>query len=198
MLAVSWETASPDFPAEIRQMLARTDDPLLADLQILAAVPEYRVELPGGRRTSQTDLITIARNDRGLVVIAVEGKVEEAFGPRLGGKRHNASPGQRVRLNFLHDTLGLRRPAPDSARYQLFHRAASAVLVARQFHAATAVMLVHSFSAARRWFEDFVAFASLLGARAEPDRVIRTKTVAKPALFLGWCTGHRTVPSDIA
>jgi len=195
-LAKCWEAAHPEFPPEILRALETADEPRLARLRILAAVPEYQVDLPGGDRPSQTDVLVIATNEDGLVVIAVEGKVDEEFGPTIENKRKEASPGQMERLDFLHETLGLSQPAPGSTRYQLFHRTASAILVAQQFHASTAVMLVHSFSATSKWFEDFVAFTSLLASPVERNRVIRARTVSKPVLFLGWCTGDRSFATD--
>jgi hypothetical protein len=35
------------------------------------------VELPGGERPSQTDILALCSNDDGLVAIAVEAKVDE-------------------------------------------------------------------------------------------------------------------------
>jgi hypothetical protein len=95
-------------------------------------------------------------------------------------------------LEFLHKTLGLNDPAPETVRYQLFHRSASAILVAQEFHARTAVMLVHSFSATLKHFEDFSAFASLIAGPVEHDRVVRARTVSELNFFIGWCTGDRS------
>ena len=191
-LATCWEAAHPDLPPEVRHTLEAADDPLLADLRILAAIPEYQVELPGGNTASQTDLLVVAGNDRGLVVVAIEGKVDEDFGPTLESKRKEPSPGQALRLEFLHSTLGLKDPAPDSLRYQLLHRSASAVLVARDFHAGAAVMLVHSFSATSKHFEDFSAFAAMIAGPVEHNRLAQARSVSQPKLFIGWCTGDRS------
>lgn len=193
-LAKCWEAAHPDFPPEVRNMLDSSGDPRLVRLRILVAMPEYQVELPGGSRASQTDLLVVARNERGLVVLAIEGKVDEDFGPTLQAKRKEASPGQSLRLEFLHKTLGLNESAPDSLRYQLFHRSASAILVAQEFHAEAAVMLVHSFSATSNHFEDFAAFASMLAGPVEQDRVVHARSVAQPNLFIGWCAGNNRFP----
>ena len=191
-LAMCWEAAHPDFPPEVRHVLEATGDPQLADLRILAAIPEYQVELPGGSTASQTDLLVVARNERGLVVIAIEGKVDEDFGPTLESKRKEPSPGQTLRLELLHKTLGLGDPGPDSLRYQLLHRSASAILVAHEFHAKAAVMLVHSFSATSKQFRDFSAFAALVADAVEPNRIVQAKSVTHPTFFIGWCTGDRS------
>ena len=57
-------------------------------------------------------------------------------------------------------------------RYQLIHRTGSAVIKAKRFGAPHAVMLVHSFSSSREWFQDFEAFALLLRTEAAINRVV--------------------------
>ena len=84
-------------------------------------------------------------NPEGLVVIAVEAKVLEAFGPYVGEKREGTSENQRLRLDYVHQLLKVKA-FPDKIRYQLLHRTASAILTAQAFHAKTAVMLVHAFA----------------------------------------------------
>lgn len=194
-IALSWEKNPDRLPTEIATLLDATGDSHLHGLKMLVAIPEYQVELPGGQRPSQTDVLAIARNEQGLVVLAVEGKVEEPFGPILAEKRAEASSGQEERLDFLHKVLGLDKPLPDTIRYQLLHRTASAILVAREFHAATAVMLVHSFSPDGQWFDDFAAFSHELGALVRKDSIVMVPTLSNPALYLGWSTG--AVPSPI-
>ena len=64
-------------------------------LELLAAVPEWQVALPGGTTTSNTDVMAFCSNAAGLCVIAVEAKWTESFGPCLaksvapeGGSAH--------------------------------------------------------------------------------------------------------------
>ena len=186
-LAMCWESAHPRMPADVENACR----PLLGDLTLLAAFPEWEVPLPGGTTASQTDLLVLARSSRGLVVIAVEGKVEEPFGPTLGEKRQGASAGQSKRLEYLHTVLGLKQPAPGHLRYQLFHRTASALLAAQEFTASIAVMLVHSFSKDAAWFQDFSDFAGHLGAESGKDVLAPVAGHNQPELFLGWVTGDR-------
>ncbi len=193
--AACWE-AGDGFPSEIQAALS-TGPAELQDLDLVLAVPEWEVPLPGGATASHTDVLAVGRNERGLAIIAVEAKVDEPFGPTVGEKRSGASAGQEERLRFLHATLGLTEPLPDPIRYQLIHRLASAVLTARQFHAQTAVMLVQSFSPTSRWFDDFRAFAEVVGASAGPGSVAAVPSVAKPRLFLGWCSGDAKYLSGI-
>jgi len=190
-VAASWEAASDQFPVEITAALEGTEDPDLENVELLLAVPEWEVTLPGGITTSHTDVLALARNDRGLVVIAVEAKVNEEFGPTVGEKRLGASDGQVERIAFLEQVLPLGNPAPDMLRYQLLHRTASAVLTARLFHAHVAVMLVQSFSATGRWREDFESFCRVLGVENQGDGVKSVPGHVAPRLFVGWCSGDR-------
>ena len=93
----------------------------------------------------------------GYGVLAVEAKVLEDFGPLVGEKRISASENQQIRLDFLHRLLKVEN-FDDAIRYQLLHRTASALLTAIDFHAATAVMLVHAFDTPAERKTDFTAF----------------------------------------
>ena len=96
----------------------------------------------------------------------VEGKVNESFGPTVNEWREEASPGKGTRLSFLLKTLGLPKQVDGTIRYQLLHRAASAVIEGERFRAAAAVMLVHSFSPRRAGWSDYSAFLKLFGVTA--------------------------------
>ena len=187
-VATSWEAAN-GLPSEIQAALT-SGPPELQGLELMLAIPEWEVALPGGNTTSHTDVLAVARNDLGLVVIGVEAKVDEPFGPTIGEKRAEASAGQTERLAYLHETLGLAAALPDAIRYQLLHRTASAVLTAEKLHAATAVMLVQSFSQEARWAEDFDAFATAVRAPAPRGTVARVPSVAGRALYIGWCNAE--------
>jgi len=186
-LAASWESSHPRMPQEIVDVCA----PLGVEPEYFAAMPEWEVALPGGTTASQTDLLVLGKSAKGLVVIAIEGKVDEPLGPTLGEKRQGASAGQLERLTFLHEVLGLAAPAPDALRYQLFHRTASAVLVARELGAHLAVMLVHSFSPTGMWHEDYAAFAHHFGASGERDVLATLPSRSAPSLAVGWVSGDR-------
>jgi len=144
--AACWEESNPQLPSEISDVLEASGNKLLTSLELLIAIPEWEVDLPGGNRPSQTDVFAITRNGLGLVVLCVEAKVDETFGPTLGEKKADASVGQLERILYLERELGCASSLEDSIRYQLLHRTVSAIVTARSFHAGFAVMLVHSFS----------------------------------------------------
>lgn len=190
-LAACWEAAKGDFPPEIRLAMESSGVPELMSAQPLLIVPEYGVPLPGGSRSSKTDVFVLARGTQGLVTVAVEGKVEEPFGPLVGEKRQHTSEGQLERLRFLQDTLGIVQ-LPDTIRYQLLHRTASALVTAEQFGANAAMMIVHSFSPSMNWFDDFERFAGLLGVKVQPNCIVRIPRPSAPSLCIGWCCGEQS------
>jgi hypothetical protein len=188
--AACWEAAPSTLPPELRAVLNSSGDADIADLKLLAAMPEWTVPLVGGDTASQTDVLALARNDHGLCVLAVEAKVDEDFGPTLAEKRKKSSAGQTERLDQLHRLLGVGQ-LQDGIRYQLVHRTASAILVAQEFHARTAVMLVHSFGSRTSLREDFDAFGQAMNAAKIADDVLVVPSMDRPRLFLVWCNGDR-------
>jgi len=188
--AAAWEDAGDALPKEISDALNSSGDEVLRDLKLLAAIPEWEVSLEGGETASHTDVLALARNEKGLCVIAVEAKVNEDFGPLIKEKRSNASAGQRRRLDYLHFLLGVPH-FDDLIRYQLLHRTASALLTARQFHAQTGVMLVHSFADKPNLRADFDAFCDALGAKRLSPEVYVAPTFGNPCLYMAWCGGNR-------
>jgi len=183
-LASAWEGAR-GFPERVRAALDGSGIPGLAGLELVLGLPEHKTPLPGGTRASQTDLLVLARNDSGLVAIAVEGKAEEPFGPTVAEWR-SGSPGKEARLAFLCDALGLDVEQSDGLRYQLLHRTTAALLEAARLHAGSALMLVHSFSPAQSWFDDYSAFAAAMGASVTPDSVSSVGERMGRQLHLGW------------
>ena len=187
--AACWEENDPHLPREISEVLEASGDKALASLELLVAIPEWEVDLPGGDRPSQTDVLAITRNVGGLVVLGVEAKVDEPFGPTLGEKRADASGGQLERILYLERELGCTSPLEDNIRYQLLHRTVSAILTARAFHAGIAVMLVQSFSPDSRWREDFEAFAAAINSKRVTDDLYEVELGQRPRLIIGWCKG---------
>lgn len=187
--AACWEDSEPRLPAGISKVLDASGEESLQSLEMLVAIPEWEVELPPDGHPSQTDVLAIARNDLGLVILGVEAKVDEPFGPSLGEKRGNASVGQLERIAYLERELGCASPIGDRIRYQLLHRTVSAWLTARAFHAGTAVMLVQSFSPDSRWRDDFDSFVDAVGAIRLTADLFEITHSRSPRLIIGWCEG---------
>jgi hypothetical protein len=189
-LAHCWEEAD-GFPSEVaRAFSSAASDPLLANLVPVLAVPEFKVPLPGGKRASQNDIFVLAKSRAGPVAMMVEGKVKETFGPTILDWLVDASSGKQRRLEYLAETIGLAALPPSNIRYQLLHRAASAVIVGEQFRAAAAVLLVHTFSIDRAGWSDYQAFVRLFSIDAVVDEVQRLPGASKIPLYAAWVTGN--------
>ena len=188
--AACWEDSHPHLPSEILQVLEGSKDKSLSNLKLLAAIPEWEVELPGGDTASQTDILAITRNESGLVILGIEAKVDELFGPTLEKKKSSATDGQLGRIAYLERELGRTAPFEDHIRYQLLHRTYSALSTARAFHAPIAVMLVHSFSPDSKWRDDFESFCRELGCISLSQDLHEAPNIKGPRLILGWCKGN--------
>ena len=77
-LAYSWVNAG-DIPANVRSVLDTCPD--YAGAHLVEGLFERDVDLRTPGRRSQTDLLAFVKLTHGNAVIAVEGKVEESFGP---------------------------------------------------------------------------------------------------------------------
>ncbi|WP_287236424.1 hypothetical protein [Mesorhizobium sp.] len=162
-----------------------------APAELLLAVPEYKVPLPGGTTQSQNDVFALVRHADQTCATMIEGKVNEPFDKTVSEWLSIPKDGKLLRLRYICELLGLDPENPPlHLRYQLLHRSASALIEARRFKTDEAAMIVHSFSPTSMWFEDFARFANLLGASVEPDQSSTVKTKSGQRLRLGWATGN--------
>lgn len=184
-LAYAWEAAD-GLPREIADLTSAAFGPG----ELLFAIPEHKTALPGGRRESQSDVFALVRHQSGLATYAIEGKVDEPFGPTVAEWLVDASAGKRERLDFILDLLGIQQ-CPDIIRYQLLHRTASALVEADRFGANLAGMIVHSFSPENRWRAEFDQFVELLGVSAAEGEALRFQVPSGKALLLGWASGDQ-------
>lgn len=180
-LACCWQSAK-GLPPEIAALFG-------SGSTLLIGIPEHKVDLPGGSRPSQSDLFALIRRGTQTVSCTIEGKVSESFDRTVKDWMEDASPGKAIRLEFLCRTLGLAQPLPPTVRYQLLHRAVSAVIEADRFKTDEAAMIVHSFSPTGAWFDDYAAFVSLLGGKPERDRLTTINLPSGKLMHFGWATG---------
>ena len=190
-LAHCWE-ADDQLPDELASLIKTNPRFKAEDPELLLAIPEWKVPLPGGRRDSQNDALALIGVGDELIVATVEGKVSESFGETIESWFANPSDGKKVRLRYLCEKLGMDFPPAEHLRYQLFHRAASAVIECERFRARTPAMIVHSFSPVNAGFEDYVAFVSALGGSPELDRATEVDLPHGRKLLLGWARGNRS------
>ncbi len=157
-LSTTW-MKSGGMPPAVRTVLQQV--PEWRSAELLEGIFERETGLPGRGRPSQTDLLAIVRLERTNAILAVEGKVDEPFGPLvddwLGGvvvgdeqasaDTSDRSANRRVRLAGLCAALDVDPAAVGRLHYQLFHRTCAALFEARRFRYSQAAMLVHSFAA---------------------------------------------------
>lgn len=180
-LAHCWEDAK-GLPPEIDALFGGT-------ATLLLAIPEHKVNLPGGTRPSQTDLFALLRREDRTISCAIEGKVAEPFGPTVGEWLSSWSQGKADRLAYICDRLDLVHYLPSDLRYQLLHRSASSIIEAHRFKTDEAAMIVHSFSQSDAQFDDFAKFANYLGLEAAKNRLLTKVLRTGMLLHLAWVTG---------
>ena len=73
-LAFSWE-AHDRLPEEISSLIKTIPRYANEDPELLMAIPEWKVPLPGGNRASQSDVFALIGVGGDLMIAAVEGKV---------------------------------------------------------------------------------------------------------------------------
>jgi hypothetical protein len=186
-LASAWQQRD-GFPAEIASLLEQSPDTRGATM--LLGIPEHKVRLVGGARASQTDLWVLARTAEGLLSIAVEGKVNESFGPTVAEWGAESTSGKQQRWASICGLLEVDQKCDVSIRYQLFHRTASALIEARRFFARGAIVIVHSFSATAESFGDFQRFVQLMGGRVDrPGQLVSAPPRERIQLLFGWAEG---------
>jgi hypothetical protein len=189
-LACCWQEAG-GFPESIQKVFRDSDVGLFNKIDVLLAIPEYQVSLPGGARSSQNDIFVLAKGDDQLISIMVEGKVSEPFGDLVSEWYKDPSPGKQKRLKYLCSVIGLEEAQVLNIRYQLLPRTAAAIIEANKFNAHSAMMLVHSFSQKNEGFNDYSAFTSLLGVEAKNSRIYLTGNKGGVDLFLCWVSDYK-------
>lgn len=177
-----WHQVGNAFPEPIPSLLRESKIPLLKDLEIKQLYCEHPVWLDTHSTPSKNDLSIFCEGpENRKVTIVVEAKCDESFAnpvcawvrasdqpaPRRQRKLFK-SPDEPVprklrRLAFLNEVLCLNVGVDSRVRYQLLHRLASAILIARQTFAQATLMMVQAFTDSPRNFEDFKYFCSLLG-----------------------------------
>jgi len=166
-LAKAW-AGCERFPRKVERIFSQSG----LELTPLFGFPEYKVDLPGGTRPSQTDLYVLAQvAEGGLFPIMVEGKAKETLGPPVSKWKKERSETGLERLDFLSKELGLAGRDIDGLRYQLLHRTVSVLIEGRRIGARRGMMLVHDFADNADSFDDYRRFLAYFGIEAEKNIV---------------------------
>jgi hypothetical protein len=203
--AVAWEAAKQTergLPGSIAHVL--DTNPKIAQAELVIALPELRVDLPGGGHPSQNDVWALLRAGREFASLAVEAKSGEPLGQLvsewLPSPDDGTPSGKPKRLEYLRGCLGLDGIDLSGIRYQLLHRAASAILMCERFGAATAILLVHSFggSADDKSRDDYRRFAETMLCASAFESLAEAGQKTRLPLLLGWVTDKPASPEVIA
>ncbi len=184
-LAVSWEHAI-GYPNPVKVALVKAG----IDSEMILAIPEYQVYLDSKKAPSQNDLFILSKDADGLIVMMIEGKVSESFDKTIG-EWYNYTPSRKSRFEFLLSKLEIKLKIEDilDLRYQLFHRLVSAILVAEEFNAPKAIMIVQSFSPSNEWFDDYSKFVKTLYPNTNPTVNLIEHSFTQSSgtkLYTGW------------
>jgi hypothetical protein len=206
-IAYAWHDAG-GFPDDVIKALEQSGQEVLHKLRLEVAFVEKPVFLDTLVGPSMNDLMGYARNAAGdNIVVAVEAKTDETFGlpvvswvkgDRLVPETGAANRPSRVRrLKFLSEQLGVSISDSSGLRYQLLHRATSAILEGALYGAVAVVVIIHSFGAnesdVTNW-ADFGQFLKALGSESIPEKnkvvgplALNTDAKSAPLYFL-WVT----------
>jgi|LSQX01.1.fsa_nt_gb hypothetical protein len=185
-IAQSWE-AQNSIPNEIK--LAFSAEEKFSNLELLLAIPEFKVSLPGGNRPSQNDVFFLAGNSNGLLSCTVEAKALEDFDKTIKKWYRGPSDGKQNRLDFILKQINFPPEFDkDNLRYQLFHRLASAVIMAKKFHAKFAFMIIQSFTENddKNHYSDFKDFIGAYRAQSEKEKPIWLTEVDNIEVYAMW------------
>jgi len=187
-LAHAWHGA-PRPPQRISELLDASGVAHFAGLKLDLCIVEQPTFLDSRKGPSFTDLVAYATNDAGKsIVLGVEGKATEPFGPIVQQWLSEGGETRRKRLSYLCEILGIKDAATTrQLRYQLLHRTSATALEAAKAGADAAAVIVHSFARCDDNKADYEAFLQLLGVKsatlAGPVRCRPSPTAAMPVYF---------------
>ena len=160
--ARAWIDAAPRLPRDIAQTIDACPD--IGPLRQWSAEPEARVPIDTFRgEQPNIDLLVVAEDDRGPVVIAIEAKTDETFWQVLDHRYSLAqdarmkTPGSKqvARIEGLLErfALDVREPPVRQMRYQLLTATAAVLEEAKRRSSRRAVLIAHEFVTALTYRE---------------------------------------------
>ena len=156
--ARAWIAAAPHMPPDIERTIAACPD--IGLLRRWRAEPEARVPIDTFRgEQPNIDVLLIAEDERGPVVVAIEAKADETFGDQLADRYRSAQAARasnlrsraldRIEALLDHFHFSLAQPPVPQLRYQLFTVTAAALAEAQRRSSNRALVIVHEFVTSR-------------------------------------------------
>ncbi len=197
-LAVCWESARETergIPPEVARVFDTFEHTQGAEL--LIGVPEHRVPFEGGGHDSQSDLWGLLKVKGEQISMTIEAKAGEKLDLIVkewlsSNKEKSRKP---ERLKDLCKWLAVKQSDIETIRYQLLHRAASALKEAKRFGAAKALFLIQSFSreSDSESLDDFKKFGKVMHGDVSENKIARCEHPTDVPLMLGWITSEAAV-----
>ena len=152
-LARAWVgTGEISTPEDLTSLLE--SHPQWTDVELLEGRPEEETALDEFRGASRNaDMLLIGERAEARVVISVEAKADESFGPAIGEylteklKNERSNAPARIR-NLTAAIFGTDPEEVSGLRYQLLHATAGTLIAADQHGADQCLFLVHAFHGA--------------------------------------------------
>lgn len=149
-----WIAATPHLQPDVARALENCPD--IGPLRCWSAEPEARIPIDRFRgEQPNIDLLLVAEDDRGPMVVAIEAKADEPFGDMLADRRRRAeailasNPRSKAlaRVDELIDRFGLdfQQSHVPQLRYQLLTATAAALEEAKRRSSKQAMLIVHEF-----------------------------------------------------
>lgn len=171
--------------------------PVFRDAELIDAFLERQVDLGTAGRPSQTDLLAVIGLRDQIAIVAVEGKAGEPFGEFVNQWLEDGE-GKHRRLSELCRTLNISDRDAMPLRYQLLHRAASAIYEAKRYRTKQAVMIIQSFARDEKSFANFAEFLRALGIEGEVKRGVLFGPINYKDIYFwaGWVDDNPPEGSD--
>ena len=188
--ARAWTEAAPTLQPEIAHVLDNCPD--IGPLRRWSAEPEARIAIDRFRgEQPNIDLLLVAEDDSGPLVVAIEAKADETFGNPLVDQYARARAAlesnprskavARIEALLARFALDLQDRDVQQLRYQLLTATAAVLAEAERRFSARAVLIVHEFVTALTVSEKrernavdldrFVGTAFALDSRLTPGHV---------------------------
>lgn len=156
-MARAWfRTGETAVPSELTALLGT--HPWTRGFVLEQAIAEMPLRLDNyGGRDRRCDVLLIGRTDEGGIVIAVEAKADEPFGPLITAHREYGLMKSQSRVSLRIDdlmlaVLGVNYQQADATvrglRYQLLHTVAGVLAESQRLGFARAALIVHEFRSA--------------------------------------------------
>ncbi|MEH7119223.1 hypothetical protein V7128_17670 [Neobacillus vireti] len=133
-----------EIPAELTSLLK--SNICLRNIEIDFAIPEYETALDGYGKGRIHDLLLQGKIGKEKVIISIEAKADEPFGPTIRARKQNNPINSNIHKRIAHLSRSLfTREDVGHLRYQLLYGIGGTLIEAKRREASFALFMVHNF-----------------------------------------------------